>query len=73
MVHRIVCIEGGLVGDIKSVGEGISELRNDYGSGYRLCFVRCGDIVVVLLCGGDKDTRDRDIRTAKVLVEGLDD
>jgi len=56
--------------DVKPVGEGISELRIDYGPGYRLYFVRRGETVYLLLCGGDKSTQDRDIRTAKQLAEG---
>lgn len=56
--------KGGL-GDCKSVGEGVSELRVDYGPGYRVYFGQKGQTLVVLLCGGDKRTQDRDIRLAK--------
>ena len=52
-------------GDCKTVGEGVSELRVDYGPGYRVYFGQRGQTVVVLLCGGDKRTQDRDIRRAK--------
>ncbi len=55
-------------GDVKPVGEGVSELRIDYGPGYRIYFVRRGTLVVVLLCGGDKRTQDRDIAAAKKMA-----
>ena len=55
-------------GDVKPVGEGVSELRIDYGPGYRVYFVRRGTLVVVLLCGGDKRTQDRDIAAAKKMA-----
>ena len=55
----------GNLGDCKSVGEGVSELRVDYGPGYRVYFGQKGRTLVVLLCGGDKRTQDKDIRRAK--------
>jgi len=53
------------------VGEGVSELRIDYGPGYRVDFVGHGRATVVLLCGGDKATQDDDIATALVLARSL--
>jgi putative addiction module killer protein len=61
--RRIVRLEGGLFGDTKFF-EGIGELRVDEGPGYRLYFVRRGNTVVILLCGGDKSSQDRDIKRA---------
>jgi len=58
-------------GDVKPVGEGVSEIRVDYGPGYRIYFVRRGPGVVVLLCGGDKRTQDRDIARAIDLAQEL--
>jgi putative addiction module killer protein len=58
-------------GDVKPVGSGVSELRIDYGPGYRVYFIQRGDIVIVLLAGGDKRTQDRDIQTALALAEEL--
>jgi putative addiction module killer protein len=49
---------------VKPVASGVSEMRIDYGRGYRVYFVRRGDTVVVLLCGGDKRNQDRDIARA---------
>jgi putative addiction module killer protein len=57
--------------DVKPVGSGVSELRIDYGPGYRVYFIQRGDIVIVLLAGGDKRTQDRDIQTALALAEEL--
>ena len=54
----------GHTGDVKSFGDGVSELRIDYGPGYRLYFTRRGRIIVVLLCGGTKNTQQSDIRRA---------
>ena len=54
---------------MKPVGSGVSEMRIDYGPGYRLYFVRRGDTVVILLCGGDKRTQDRDIARALELAQ----
>ena len=60
-------------GHFKPVGDGVSELRVDYGPGYRMYFVQRGKILIVLLCGGDKRTQSRDIRTAKALAADLED
>ena len=64
---RIKRLALGNAGDVKSVGEGVSELRIDYGPGYRVYFTRRGEDIVLLLCGGDKRTQDRDIREAQSL------
>jgi putative addiction module killer protein len=60
-------------GDVKAVGEGVSELRIDYGPGYRVYFVRRGLKLVVLLAGGDKDSQARDIRAALILARAIQD
>jgi len=72
IAQRVVRLQAGLFGDAKFFG-GIGELRVDHGPGYRVYFVRRGDVVVILLCGGDKRTQDRDIETAKVMAEQLED
>src|SRR5437016_8075604 len=58
-------------GDVKPVGGGVSEMRIDYGRGYRVYFVRRGDVLVILLCGGDKRTQERDIARALAMVREL--
>lgn len=68
---RIRRLSLGNPGDVKPVGEGVSELRIDYGPGYRIYFVQKGQTFVVLLAGGDKRTQDRDIRTALDLAREL--
>ena len=70
---RIRRLSIGNSGDVKSVGEGVSELRIDYGPGYRVYFVQRGKVIVILLCGGDKHTQDRDIKTAKSIARELKD
>ena len=62
---RVDRLAAGNPGDAKPVGEGVSELRIDYGPGYRVYFMRRGQLIVVLLCGGDKSTQETDIPRAK--------
>lgn len=66
---RIRRLSLGNPGDVKSVGGGISEMRIDYGPGYRVYFVGRGDVVVILHCGGDKRRQDRDIARALELAK----
>lgn len=66
---RLANVRLGNLGDTRLVGSGISEMRIHYGPGYRLYFMREGETVVVLLCGGDKDTQKRDIQRAKQLAK----
>jgi putative addiction module killer protein len=68
---RIRRLSLGNPGDVKPVGEGVSELRIDYGPGYRVYFIQQGNTLVVLLAGGDKRTQDRDIQTALTLARNL--
>lgn len=60
-------------GDVRPVGEGVSELRIDHNPGYRVYFAQRRAVLVVLLCGGNKRTQDRDIRTAKTMATALED
>ena len=66
---RIGRLERGNFGDVKSVGDGIGELRIAHGPGYRLYFAERGRTVVLLLCDGDKSSQARDIRAAKRLAQ----
>ena len=68
---RIRRLAFGNPGDVKSVGEGVSELRIHHGPGYRVYFVQRGTLLIVLLCGGDKSTQERDIATAKRLAKEI--
>jgi putative addiction module killer protein len=68
---RIDRLSLGNPGDVKPVGEGVSELRIDYGPGYRVYFVRRGEMVVVLLAGGDKRTQAHDVDAAIKLARLL--
>ena len=65
---RIRRLSLGNPGDVKTVGDGVSELRIDYGPGYRVYFTQRGSEIVILLCGGDKRTQDKDIIAAKRLA-----
>lgn len=65
-LNRVVL---GNLGDVKSLGGGVSELRLVFGSGYRIYFAQDGDKIILLLCGGDKGSQGGDIRTAKTYLE----
>jgi putative addiction module killer protein len=68
---RIQRLADGNRGDVKPVGEGVSELRIDYGPGYRVYFKRRGKALIILLAGGDKSSQARDIKTALRLARNL--
>ena len=68
---RIERLAAGNPGDVEPVGEGVSELRIDYGPGYRVYFKKHGRDVVILLAGGDKRTQSADIKTALRLARNL--
>jgi putative addiction module killer protein len=65
IVSRLNRVVTGNLGDYRSVGEGVCELRIDFGPGFRIYFGQVGNTIVLLLCGGDKSTQNRDIRQAK--------
>ena len=68
---RIRRLSLGNPGDVKPVGEGVSELRIDYGPGYRVYFAQRGLKLIILLAGGNKSTQEKDIQTAKELARKL--
>lgn len=72
IVERIMRIkQDGFFGDVEPVGEGISELRIHSGAGYRIYFIQRNDTIILLLCGGDKDSQQDDIKKAKQMVKEL--
>ena len=72
IVARVKRLERGLMGDVESVGAGVSELRIRFGAGWRVYFTQRGTQIVVLLVGGSKRTQKRDIKRAKELAALLD-
>ena len=68
---RVERLAAGNPGDVRPVGEGVSEMRIDYGPGYRVYYTQCGREVVVLLAGGDKRTQATDIKIALRLARNL--
>ena len=69
ITRRIERVAAGNFGDVKPVGEGVNELKIDHGPGFRVYFVRRGEILIVLLCGGDKASQARDIFRAKAIAQ----
>lgn len=72
VLARIERLGAGNPGDVKPVGESVSEMRIDYGPGYRVYYKKTGQKIVVLLAGGDKRTQSKDIRTAQRLAKELE-
>ena len=72
IARRIALLEGGHFGDVKALGDKVSELRIDHGPGYRLYFTRRGETLILLLIGGDKGSQDRDIAKAKEMAAALE-
>ena len=69
---RIRRLSLGNPGDVKAVGDGISELKIDYGPGYRIYYLTLGNEVIILLVGGDKSTQMNDIRKAKLIAKEIE-
>ena len=68
IIARIRRLGDGNPGDFRSVGSGVLELRVNFGPGYRVYYLQRGDILILLLCGGDKSTQSRDIERAKAMA-----
>ena len=68
---RIDRLGNGNPGDVAPIGDGMSELRIDYGPGYRIYYIQHGKLLVILLCGGDKGTQRKDINAARKLAASL--
>jgi putative addiction module killer protein len=71
IASRIERLGLGNPGDVKPVGEGVSEMRVPYGPGYRVYFKKTDKTIVLLLCGGDKSTQQKDIKRAKEMAAEL--
>ena len=72
VIARVRSAEAGNFGDCAPVGDGISEMRVHVGPGYRMYYCRRGAITYLLLCAGNKSSQQKDIRTAKALLESLE-
>jgi len=70
---RIRRVSAGNFGDVEPVGGDVSELRIDYGPGYRVYFTKRGRELVILLCGGDKSSQSRDVKTARQMADSLEE
>jgi putative addiction module killer protein len=72
IINRIKRLAEGNPGDVKPIGEGCSEMRIDYGPGYRVYYKDTGREIIILLCGGDKRTQDTDIENAKKIARNYE-
>lgn len=72
IVARLRLAEAGNLGDWRSVGGEVSEMRVDFGPGYRLYFTRRGGLLIIMLAGGDKSTQDRDVKRAQRILKELE-
>lgn len=73
LVRRLEKAERGLLGDVEPVGDGVSEMREHFGPGWRMYFIQRGEVLIVMLGGGDKSSQQADIAAAKKLAATLDD
>jgi putative addiction module killer protein len=71
IAQRFVRVQYGNLGDTKSVGGGVSELRIDYGPGYRIYYMQQGERIILLLAGGDKSSQARDIRRVTEMAKAI--
>lgn len=71
ILARLEAVENGSLGDVKNVGDGIHEIRIHFGPGYRIYFAQKKQLVILLLCGGDKSSQARDIAKARRVLAGF--
>jgi putative addiction module killer protein len=69
LTHRLKKVAAGNLGDIKPVGEGVWEMREFFGNGWRMYYTQKGDVIILMLGGGDKSTQSRDISQAIALTK----
>jgi len=72
IVTRIKKIELGILGEVKPLKDKLCEIKLDYGPGYRLYYTKRGDLIILLIIGGDKSTQERDIKKAKELLKKME-
>ena len=72
LVRRLEKVQRGTLGDVKPVGEGVSEMREDFGPGWRMYYVQRGTVLIVMLGGGTKAGQDADIKAAIKLARTLE-
>lgn len=73
LARRLERAQRGTLGDVESVGDGVYEMREHFGPGWRMYYVLYGAVLVVMPCGGDKSTRTRNIKRAKVLAATIEE
>jgi len=73
LAKRLDKVQRGLLGDVKPVGDGVFELREDFGPGWRMYYAQRADVLIVMLGGGDKSTQQADIEAAIALAKTLED
>lgn len=73
LLKRLKKVEMGLLGDMKPVGDGVFELREDFGPGWRMYYTQRGPVLILMLGGGNKSTQDADIEAAKALAKTIED
>ena len=71
LTRRLEKVQRGLLGDVAPVGEGVSEMREFFGPGWRMYYIQQGDVLIVMLGGGDKSTQQADIANAIALSKSL--
>lgn len=73
LIRRLEHAARGVLGDVKPVGQGVSEMREDFGPGWRMYYAKRGRTLIIMLGGGDKSTQARDIKAALKLAATLED
>lgn len=71
LIRRLEKVQGGNLGDVKPVGEGVYEMREFFGPGWRMYYVQRGDVLIIMLGGGDKGSQSADIAAAQALAATL--
>ena len=73
LLKRLKKVEMGLLGDVKPAGDGVFELREDFGPGWRMYYIQRGPVLILMLGGGNKSTQNADIEAAKALAKTIED